>query len=497
MRKSTLIVLGLAFILLLFISEQKTYASVDHTQLESKNETAKTQLIRLANQKGEQSIEEDIAEETVEKYNQATADETDEKIQHSVKVDNQSAASTTSNNEKDIRSVEKSAPTFIIIDNIKYHINKEQQITYSEVYEGDKVKSIQQFYAGSTVDNAQKHIKYIFNLNNSGNISSAAKLDERTQAVTNQYQYYTPVYFGNQAKNIKYKFDISSSGYVTKATRYEKGTQRVITRYEYYGHTIYGSHGNRIKNTFNINEAGYISSSSKREQNTNQIINWYQYYPKTAYGKHSSNIRYQFNLDGSNHIIKAVELEKGSQRLVTSFKYKPNTRYGNHASRITERILNVPLISQLPGLPTGCEITAVTMMLHYNGSKISHISLAKAMPKHHNNPNKGYVGDPFKKSGWTIYPPALKKLITKQVGNAIIMTGKSNSALEQQLNRKKPIVIWASRMHGFSVHAITLTGYNQTHYFYNDPWSGEKNKKITKKQFNVLWGNQKKRAISI
>ncbi len=157
--------------------------------------------------------------------------------------------------------------------------------------------------------------------------------------------------------------------------------------------------------------------------------------------------------------------------------------------------LNVPLISQLPELPTGCEITAVTMILQFSGIEVDKMTLAKEMPLHPSDPTQGYVGNPYETSGWTIYPQALSELIVKYTGNVRDLTGLDLLALEQQLNEKKPIVVWVSPLHGFTVHALVLTGFDQTYYYYNDCWSNQR-EKMKKEDFLQIWGNQERRAIS-
>lgn len=173
--------------------------------------------------------------------------------------------------------------------------------------------------------------------------------------------------------------------------------------------------------------------------------------------------------------------------------YNPNAP--NLNLKPPSKILNVPLISQNPELPTGCEITSVTMMLRYFGANVNKIQLAREMPYHSSNPNLGYVGNPFFPTGWTIYPPALINLVKKYTGSAINLTGASIDTLENQIVKNKPVVVWV-KMHGFSVHAITLTGYDSNNLYYNDPWSFEKNKAINKTAFLSLWQTQAKRAIS-
>ncbi|AMP21468.1 hypothetical protein AZF37_09815 (plasmid) [endosymbiont 'TC1' of Trimyema compressum] len=159
-------------------------------------------------------------------------------------------------------------------------------------------------------------------------------------------------------------------------------------------------------------------------------------------------------------------------------------------------ILNVPIVSQLPELPTGCEVAAITMVLNYNNININKVELAYEMPLDNNNPNYGYVGNPFTKHGWTINPPALMSFLKQYLNSSLDMTGFSLSAIEKQIIDNKPVVTWCSGFHGFTVHTIVITGFNESYFYYNDPWTGEKNKKISKLIFKKQWEEQGCKAIS-
>ncbi|MBD8071160.1 C39 family peptidase [Bacillus sp. PS06] len=291
-------------------------------------------------------------------------------------------------------------------------------------------------------------------------------------------------------------FDIDSSGFIKGASKREKGSKRITARYTYYKKTTFGNHGNNILNIFNIDANGYVTKASKREKGSKRILSRYEYYPKTVYGKHGSNIKYQYTLNSNDTISSAILKEQHTKKIKSQYTFKSGTRYGNHWSNVIGVDLNVPIISQLPELPTGCEITAVTMMLQYAGANVNKVALAKAMPRHSWNPNAGYVGDPFTRNGWTIYPSALVSLVRKHVGSATDLTGKSIAGLETQLKNNKPVVVLVSPMHGFTVHAVTLTGFDQSNIYFNDPWTGKKNVKISKNEFNKIWNNQNKRALT-
>ncbi|SFI01720.1 Uncharacterized protein YvpB [Bacillus sp. 71mf] len=159
--------------------------------------------------------------------------------------------------------------------------------------------------------------------------------------------------------------------------------------------------------------------------------------------------------------------------------------------------MDVPIISQRdPYMPSrnlvsGCEITSVTMMLQYAGANVDKVQLAYEMPYSSFDPNLGFVGNPFGR-GWTIYPPALMDLVRKYAGSSINLTGQD---IKRQLDAGKPVVVWMT-MHGFTVHAITLVGYDENNFYYNDPWTGEKNASMYWSDFYNNWSTQNRRAIS-
>lgn len=157
--------------------------------------------------------------------------------------------------------------------------------------------------------------------------------------------------------------------------------------------------------------------------------------------------------------------------------------------------LDIPIISQLPELPTGCEITAATMMLNYKGANVDKLTLAKEMNYSTYDPNLGFIGSPFKTNGYTINPKALLGIVTKYAGSAVDLTGSETSVLESYLQSNKPVVLWME-MDNFKVHAITLCGYDSYNFYYNDPWTGEKNAAMDRITFLNKWNAQNRKALS-
>ncbi|MCI0501996.1 MAG: C39 family peptidase [Fusobacteria bacterium] len=164
---------------------------------------------------------------------------------------------------------------------------------------------------------------------------------------------------------------------------------------------------------------------------------------------------------------------------------------------ITENILlDVPLLLQQPVLPTGCEIVSVSMLLQYRGVELDPAILADIIPYHEEDPALGFVGNPYSYDGWSIYPEALIDLVKSYIPDAEIIEGGEVSVLKDSLGYGKPVVVWVSDMHGFYNHSVILTGFDEGGFFYNDPWSGEKNAWIEFNEFMLLWGNQEYRGIS-
>ncbi|MDR2940920.1 MAG: C39 family peptidase [Clostridiales bacterium] len=148
-------------------------------------------------------------------------------------------------------------------------------------------------------------------------------------------------------------------------------------------------------------------------------------------------------------------------------------------------LLDVPSYNQRElGLWTGCEIVSVAMVLNYEFS-VDAIFLAETMPKSP-DPNKGYVGDPYSKTGFTIFPTALEGVI-EMYAPVYNMSGCTIDGLKGQLRLGMPVAVWVNGL-GFNVHCIALTGYDSEGFYYNDPWTGEKNVHIGFGTFEDMWG---------
>ncbi|QNQ80091.1 C39 family peptidase [Lactobacillus sp. PV034] len=157
--------------------------------------------------------------------------------------------------------------------------------------------------------------------------------------------------------------------------------------------------------------------------------------------------------------------------------------------------MDVPVISQLPQLPTGCEMTAVTMMLQYAGVNINKLQVAAETPRA-NDGNHGFVGNPYSPSGWWVFPSGIAAVVNRHLGHSSNLTGASINTIKNKLLQGHPVVTWVANMNGFVNHALTLTGFSTNGIiYYNNPWTG-KRESMSESNFLRHWNNDKRRALS-
>lgn len=168
----------------------------------------------------------------------------------------------------------------------------------------------------------------------------------------------------------------------------------------------------------------------------------------------------------------------------------------------------VPLIMQNPELPTGCEITSITMVVNFYGYDYDKITMIdKYLDKSDNfyhkdgqlfgpNPQKFFLGNPRSTSGYGLqcfsgtWVNSLNKVFkeNKSEHYAEEISGKSLKELEDEL-QSAPILISASiDMNPASprvlfkdsetkedvttyrnFHCVVLVGYDEDYYYINDP----------------------------
>lgn len=195
-------------------------------------------------------------------------------------------------------------------------------------------------------------------------------------------------------------------------------------------------------------------------------------------------------------------------------------------------LLDAPIIRQLPELPRGCEVTSLAMLLADAGiENVDKLQLANEVKKdttpykevngviYFGHPNNGFVGNMYDKRypGLGVYHKPIKELASKYLPFRIIdFTGEDFSEVERHLSTGSPVWVitnttfkklpaylfetWHTPNGTIKItyyeHSVLLTGYDQQYVYFNDPLSGEKNRKVPKKAFIESWEQMGKQAIT-
>ncbi|MBP1564766.1 MAG: C39 family peptidase [Oscillospiraceae bacterium] len=173
--------------------------------------------------------------------------------------------------------------------------------------------------------------------------------------------------------------------------------------------------------------------------------------------------------------------------------------------------LDVAMVMQNPELPTGCEVTTLTMLMNYNGFDVSKSKLADLMPKlnfyYYNGSLYGadfittFPGNPYSSSGYGCYTPCMvttSKKYFESIGSTSHylsdITGTDFNALLDHVAMGRPVMVWATMSmiapvlttrwttpEGKAVqwlgneHCLLITGYDKTKgiVYVNDPLKGK------------------------
>jgi uncharacterized protein YvpB len=194
-------------------------------------------------------------------------------------------------------------------------------------------------------------------------------------------------------------------------------------------------------------------------------------------------------------------------------------------------LLDVPIIRQYPELPRGCEVTSLAMLLQYAGVKTDKMELAKLIKKdltlyrrnggklYFGNPNDGFVGDMYNLNnpGYGVYHEPIRELAEQFLPGGIRdMTGSDFNHLKTYLSEGFPVWIitnatfkeledtsfevWETPTGQVRItyreHSVLVTGYDEDYIYFNDPLSGEKNKKEPIGDFIRAWEQMGSQAIT-
>lgn len=190
------------------------------------------------------------------------------------------------------------------------------------------------------------------------------------------------------------------------------------------------------------------------------------------------------------------------------------------------KVIDVPLVNQLttPALYNGCEVAALSMLLQFQGKKVTKNELAKQLaytPMHEGkwdgNPNQAFVGDiTGKNPGLGVYHGPIYKLATKYLPKKHVhdISGSDFSKVAGLIEQGKPVwVITTTNFEApktwqkfhtkqgdlkvtFAMHSVVITGVDARYIYLNDPY-GHKNRQVDKKAFIRSYKAMGKQAIYV
>ena len=109
---------------------------------------------------------------------------------------------------------------------------------------------------------------------------------------------------------------------------------------------------------------------------------------------------------------------------------------------------NFPCLNQNPDLPTGCEVTSLTMVLNHLGYPADKNDLAanyltkEEFP--YANPYSQFVGDPTDEHSFGCYAPVITECAIKYGANATNISYSSIDTICSYVEQGQPVIIWAT-----------------------------------------------------
>ena len=118
-------------------------------------------------------------------------------------------------------------------------------------------------------------------------------------------------------------------------------------------------------------------------------------------------------------------------------------------------LLPVDNVFQLPELPTGCEITSLTIVLNFLGFPVDKEYMARDYLQK-SDPfvgsfNDYFIGSPWNESAWGCYAPVITKSANRFFNDqnskliAYNISGSSMEALCTQVESGNPVIVWTSQ----------------------------------------------------
>ncbi|WP_243355406.1 C39 family peptidase [Bacillus litorisediminis] len=234
-----------------------------------------------------------------------------------------------------------------------------------------------------------------------------------------------------------------------------------------------------------------------------------------------------------NHEKLVIAITNSDIQTKSAIQTKEQDAYVYEMIKIQEQVLlNAPIISQFPELARGCEVTSLAMLLQFHGYDVDKLTLAQEIAKDpttykningqifFGHPNTGFVGNMYSyaEPGLGVYHKPIKELAEKYApGKVIDLTGSDFTSVQIYLSQGLPVWVITNTSYQalpetefeawqtpsgpikitYKEHSVLLTGYDEQFVYFNDPLTGEKNKKAPMIEFVQSWTQMGSQAIAI
>lgn len=147
-------------------------------------------------------------------------------------------------------------------------------------------------------------------------------------------------------------------------------------------------------------------------------------------------------------------IEEAITYSVSYLSYNDTEQTMTELDVLNSRILPVDNILQSPELPSGCEITSLTIVLNYLGYEVSNETMAddylETSTSSTTNLYEAFRGNPHDNTGYGCYSPVIVNAANdflNDVGGDVAAYDISGSSLDElfaQIDEGNPIIIWGS-----------------------------------------------------
>jgi len=214
------------------------------------------------------------------------------------------------------------------------------------------------------------------------------------------------------------------------------------------------------------------------------LLKWTERLPMNGFGGKNCLLVTRCGWDRNNLLL--IDAAGRQTLFAVNDLFRIMDENGGFLLEVTAVRYDVEPVCQRPEYPLYCEMVAAVMMLNQAGANLTKNEGVALMP-FSSDANKGYVrGDSIN----TVNPPPIARIAEDVLGTGVNLTGTTTAVLRDYLTRGAAAVVWMNGMHGFGVHAVTLTGYDREGFFFNDPWNGEKGH-MPYSQFERQWSRRK------